>query len=140
VTYDQHQVSHVDAERAIHGAALAEVALGGGDEPCILDELGADLAVFLQHLPQRLLDLAHRRVARVAVVGKKVVAGIGAQSAVHAGLDVGLEAGTGLGLDHPLDDLLDFLFSQVGHPALQPFVDLLALFLGHRLGHVRLLN
>ena len=123
----QHQVGHVDAERAVHGAALAEVALGGGDDARLLDEVGADLAVLAQHFPQRLLDLAHRRIARVAVVGEKVVAGVGAQAAVHAGVDVGLEARTGFGRDHPLDDLLDFLLGQVGHPALQPLVDHLVL-------------
>ena len=103
-------VGDVDAERAVLGAALAHVALGLGDDGGLLDKLRGNAPLFADHLPQGLFDLAHRRVVRVLVVGKVVVAGLGAKSAVDAGLNISFQAGTGFAFE----DAVDHFFDPVG--------------------------
>ena len=58
--HDCDQEGDIDAEGAVHTASAAAVALGVGDPGGLLDELGADFALAPQHLPHRVLDLAHR--------------------------------------------------------------------------------
>jgi hypothetical protein len=77
---------------------------------------------FFEHLPDGLLDLAHRRKVRVLVVGQVVVAGFRAQPAVNAGFHVGLQPGAGLIVNDAVDHRLDFLFGKPGDADIDPLV------------------
>ena len=67
-----------------------------GDAGGLFDEIRIHPAAALDHLPDGLLDFAHRREVRVVVVGQVVVARLGAQAAVDAGLHIGFQSSAGL--------------------------------------------
>ena len=135
--HHRYQIGDVDAKRAILGAALAQVALGVGDARGLPDKVRIQFALFLDHGPQGLLDLAHRRIVRIFVVRQVVMAGIGTQPAVDAGLDIGLETGAGLAFEHACDHPLDLLGRQARAAYLDALVQYLGFFLFGRFSHLQ---
>ncbi len=110
----------VDAEGPVHDAAAAEVAFGVGHDGCLFEEVRIDRVPAFQNFPHGLLDLGHRGVAGIAVPGDEIVAAVGAQAAVHAGLDIRLEPGSGLGFEHLGHDLSDPLRGDPGGTVQNP--------------------
>ena len=84
---------HVDAERAIGGAAVAAGALGPGRIHDHVHEIVVHLAIAFDHFTQGGLDLVGRHLLGILVVGQVEITAVGAHATVGADLQPGPQPG-----------------------------------------------
>jgi hypothetical protein len=93
----EHEIGHVNAERAIHDASPAKIAFGKRDFAGGFDKRGRNIPFFAEDFPDGLLDFASRRISGITVIGQIMMACLAAKPAMSAGVHINPKPGPALG-------------------------------------------